>query len=90
VADDAISVPRPNRTRIRVQPPVQQNLAVLIPAGGGALGCGLAWIGLSHRDRWPLVTGGMPIFGLVAGNIIIMFELTMLGAIIRDSCKVCW
>ena len=42
------------------------------------LGLGLAYL---TETRWPLVTGGMPIFAWWP-NIIIMFELTMLGAII--------
>src|SRR5438876_12031460 len=53
-----------------------------IAAGGGALGL---WLGLGlaylTETSWPLVTGGMPIFAWWP-NIIIMFELTMLGAII--------
>ena len=53
-----------------------------IAAGGGALGL-LAGLGLAYLTEvlWPLVTGGMPIVAWWP-NIIIMFELTMLGAIL--------
>jgi hypothetical protein len=53
-----------------------------IAAGGGALGLltGLA-IALITEVFWPIVTGGMPIVSWWP-NIIIMFELTMLGAIL--------
>jgi ActD protein len=48
---------------------------------GGLLGMataiGLAWI---TETRWPINTGGLPIFAWWP-NLIIMFELTMLGAI---------
>jgi len=53
-----------------------------IAAGGGvaglAAGLTLAYI---TETSWPLVTGGMPIVAWWP-NIIIMFELTMLGAIL--------
>jgi hypothetical protein len=53
-----------------------------IAAGGGVLGLA-AGLGLAYltETSWPLVTGGMPIFAWWP-NIIIMFELTMLGAIL--------
>jgi hypothetical protein len=53
-----------------------------IAAGGGALGlaAGIA-IAYISATFWPLVTGGMPIVAWWP-NIIIMFELTMLGAIL--------
>lgn len=53
-----------------------------IAAGGGVLGlfAGLG-IALITETFWPLVTGGMPIVAWWP-NIIIMFELTMLGAIL--------
>jgi Alternative complex III, ActD subunit len=53
-----------------------------IAAGGGALGM-LSGLGLAYLTEasWPIVTGGMPIVAWWP-NIIIMFELTMLGAIL--------
>ena len=53
-----------------------------IAAGGGVLGlsAGLA-LAYFTETLWPLVTGGMPIVAWWP-NIIIMFELTMLGAIL--------
>jgi hypothetical protein len=53
-----------------------------IASAGGAFGllAGLA-IALITETSWPLVTGGMPIVAWWP-NIIIMFELTMLGAIL--------
>lgn len=53
-----------------------------IAAAGGAVGmiAGLS-IALLTETSWPLVTGGMPIVAWWP-NIIIMFELTMLGAIL--------
>ena len=53
-----------------------------IAAGGGALGliAGLT-LALLTETRWPIVVGGMPIVAWWP-NIIIMFELTMLGAIL--------
>jgi hypothetical protein len=53
-----------------------------IAAGGGVLGLG-AGLALAYftETAWPLVTGGMPIVAWWP-NIIIMFELTMLGAIL--------
>ncbi len=53
-----------------------------IAAGGGVLGL-VAGLTLAYLTEtlWPLVTGGMPIVAWWP-NIIIMFELTMLGAIL--------
>jgi hypothetical protein len=53
-----------------------------IAAAGGAVGLtgGLS-IAYVTEMLWPIVTGGMPIFAWWP-NIIIMFELTMLGAIL--------
>jgi Alternative complex III, ActD subunit len=53
-----------------------------IAAGGGVLGLAVG-IGLAYLTEtlWPLVTGGMPIVAWWP-NIIILFELTMLGAIV--------
>jgi hypothetical protein len=53
-----------------------------IAAGGGALGL-TAGLTLAYLTQtlWPIVTGGMPIVAWWP-NIIIMFELTMLGAIL--------
>jgi hypothetical protein len=44
---------------------------------GMASGFGLAWL---TEHSWPINTGGLPIFAWWP-NLIIMFELTMLGAI---------
>ena len=53
-----------------------------VACAGGALGLaastGLAWL---TETSWPLPTGGMPILSWWP-NLIIMFELTMLGAIL--------
>lgn len=53
-----------------------------LAAGGGIIGLGTG-IGLAlvTETFWPLVTGGMPVVAWWP-NIIIMFELTMLGAIL--------
>ena len=53
-----------------------------IAAGGGVLGL-IVGLTLAYLTEtlWPLVTGGMPIVSWWP-NIIIMFELTMLGAIL--------
>ena len=53
-----------------------------IAAAGGVLGLGIG-LALAYITEvfWPLVTGGMPIVAWWP-NIIIMFELTMLGAIL--------
>jgi hypothetical protein len=53
-----------------------------IAAGGGVIGL-LTGLGLAYMTQtlWPIVTGGMPIVAWWP-NIIIMFELTMLGTIL--------
>src|SRR5262245_42820847 len=53
-----------------------------IAAGGGALGL-TAGLTLAYLTEtlWPIVTGGMPIVAWWP-NIIIMFEMTMLGTIL--------
>jgi hypothetical protein len=53
-----------------------------IAAGAGALGLVATYylLGLSQRS-WPLVTAGMPIAPLWT-NLIIIFEMTMLSAIL--------
>jgi len=53
-----------------------------IAAGGGALGLttGLT-LAYVTEALWPIVTGGMPIIAWWP-NIIILFELTMLGSIL--------
>ena len=49
---------------------------------GGAVGLAFGALLTSGTERaWPLVTGGMPIVAWWP-NIIIIFELTMLGAIV--------
>ena len=53
-----------------------------IAAGGGVLGLIVAYLLASGTQKaWPLDTGGMPVVAMWP-NIIIMFELTMLGAIL--------
>ncbi len=53
-----------------------------IAAGGGALGLGAGLaLALITEVSWPINTGGMPIVAWWP-NIIIMFEMTMLGAIL--------
>lgn len=56
-----------------------------LAAGGGILGLGTG-LGLAYLTQvsWPLVTGGMPIVAWWP-NIIIMFELTMLGSILATA-----
>ncbi len=53
-----------------------------IAGGGGVLGLLLAtWLTRMTARAWPLPTGNMPIVAWWP-NLIIMFELTMLGAIL--------
>jgi hypothetical protein len=53
-----------------------------IAAAGGAVGLLVAYLLASiTASLWPIVTGGMPIVAMWP-NLIIMFELTMLGAIV--------
>ena len=52
-----------------------------IAAGGGLVGLGIGFtLAYLTQTLWPIVTGGMPIVAWWP-NIIIMFELTMLGAV---------
>ena len=53
-----------------------------IASGGGVIGL-LAGLAVAYftETLWPIVTGGMPIVSWWP-NIIIMFELTLLGAIL--------
>jgi hypothetical protein len=53
-----------------------------IAGGGGVLGLLVAiWLSAMTERAWPLVTGNMPIVAWWP-NLIIMFELTMLGSIL--------
>jgi hypothetical protein len=53
-----------------------------IAGGGGVVGLAAAVaLLLSVPQAWPIVTGGMPIVAWWP-NLVIMFELTMLGAIL--------
>jgi hypothetical protein len=56
-----------------------------IAAGGGVLGLGVGLtLAYMTQTLWPIVTGGMPIVAWWP-NIIIMFEMTMLGAILATA-----
>lgn len=51
-------------------------------AAGGVLGLSFGtWLTSMTQRAWPIVTGGMPIVAWWP-NLIIIFELTMLGAIL--------
>jgi len=83
VADDAITVMASQPyEEYEFSHRYKQTWLFWIAAGGGVLGL---FIGLTlaylTETLWPLVTGGMPIVSWWP-NIIIMFELTMLGAIL--------
>ena len=53
-----------------------------IALGGGGVGLTFgAWLTLLTETSWPLPTGGMPIV-TTWPNLIIMFELTMLAAVL--------
>jgi hypothetical protein len=53
-----------------------------IASAGGAAGLALAaWLSHMTETAWPLPTGNMPIVSWWT-NLIVMFELTMLGAIL--------
>jgi hypothetical protein len=53
-----------------------------IASGGGAVGLAVAtWLTRTTQSAWPLPTGNMPIVSWWT-NLIIMFELTMLGGIL--------
>jgi hypothetical protein len=56
-----------------------------VACAGGLIGCSIA-TGLAHltETSWPLVVGGLPIVAWWP-NLIIMFELTMLGAIVATG-----
>lgn len=49
---------------------------------GGVVGCAFGyWLTTTTQRAWPLVTSGMPIVSPWP-NLIVIFELTMLGAIL--------
>lgn len=53
-----------------------------ISTAGGAVGLGVGtWLPRATAAAWPIATGGMPAASWWP-NLIIMFELTMLGAIL--------
>ena len=53
-----------------------------ITTAGGAVGLGVGtWLPRATAASWPILTGGMPAASWWP-NLIIMFELTMLGAIL--------
>ena len=53
-----------------------------IAGAGGALGLTVGyWLTRATQEAWPLKTSGMPIVSPWA-NLIVIFELTMLGAIL--------
>ena len=53
-----------------------------ISAAGGAVGLGVGiWLPRATAASWPILTGGIPAASWWP-NLIIMFELTMLGAIL--------
>lgn len=53
-----------------------------IACGGGLLGlCCATWLSWKTQTAWPLQTGNMPLVSWWT-NLIVMFELTMLGAIV--------
>jgi hypothetical protein len=53
-----------------------------IASGGGLLGMTTAiWLSWLTETSWPIDTGGLPMFAWWP-NLIIMFELAMLGAIL--------
>ena len=83
VADDAITVMASQPyEEYEFSHRYKQTWLFWIAAGGGVLGL-LAGLTVAYITEtfWPLVTGGMPIVAWWP-NIIIMFELTMLGAIL--------
>jgi Alternative complex III, ActD subunit len=60
-----------------------------IAAAGGALGLTFAfWLTNTVPRLWSIRTGGMPIVAPWP-NIILMFELTMLGAIVATVLSLC-
>jgi len=53
-----------------------------IATGGAVLGCLFAiWLTMFTENAWPISVGNMPIVAWYP-NLIVMFEMTMLGAII--------
>jgi hypothetical protein len=53
-----------------------------IAAAGGVLGALTGyWLTRATQTSWPIDTGGMPIVAMWP-NLIVMFELTMLGAVL--------
>jgi hypothetical protein len=53
-----------------------------IAGAGGAVGLAVAyWLTSTTQQLWPIVTSGMPIVAMWP-NTIILFEMTMLGAIV--------
>lgn len=53
-----------------------------IAAAGGVVGALTGyWLTRTTQTSWPLDTGGMPIVAMWP-NLIVMFELTMLGAVL--------
>lgn len=49
---------------------------------GGAVGLSLGyWLASTTQTLWPIPTGGMPIVAMWP-NLIVMFEMTMLGGIL--------
>lgn len=53
-----------------------------IAGAGGITGTGVGyWLTSAASRAWPIETGGMPIVAMWP-NLIVMFELTMLGAIL--------
>lgn len=51
---------------------------------GGVTGCGLGyWLTSATQRAWPIVTSGMPIVAPWP-NLIVIFEMTMLGAIVAS------
>jgi len=61
-----------------------------VAAAGGTVGlaCAFALTSLTQR-AWPINTGGMPIVALWT-NLIIMFEMTMLGAVLSTVGTLLW
>jgi hypothetical protein len=55
-----------------------------IAMGGGLFGMGFGgWLTSTTQQLWPLKTSGMPIVSMWP-NIVVIFELTMLGAIVAS------
>ena len=61
-----------------------------IATAAGAIGLLLTWYLLRASQRsWPLVTAGMPVAPLWT-NLIIIFEMTMLSAILATVITLAW